>query len=267
MERRPEDDEIEEPLKTAALKNAEAMLIARQRVERELLAAKEALERKSEELWQQREQFRVTLASVGDAVITTDTQARIVFLNPVAEAMTGWTSSEAQGRPLDEVFRIVSDETRLAVPHPVSEVLRTGTVVAAADPTSLVRKDGVIVGIENSAAPIRDTAGNISGCVMVFRDLIQRRTAEALHGHLVAVIESSNDAIISKTLDGIITTWNHGAERIFGYQASEVIGKPVTVLIPPNHSDEEPAILDRMRRGETVEPYETVRLRKDGKAS
>jgi PAS domain S-box-containing protein len=81
---------------------------------------------------------------------------------------------------------------------------------------------------------------------------------------LAAVIESADDAIISKTLDGIITSWNKGAERIFGYTAEEVIGKPVVILIPPDHRDEEPAILSRLRRGERIEHYETVRVRKDG---
>src|SRR5205085_5983461 len=81
---------------------------------------------------------------------------------------------------------------------------------------------------------------------------------------LAAIIESADDAIISKTLDSIITSWNKGAERIFGYTAEEVIGKPVTILIPANHPDEEPAILARLRAGERIEHYETVRVRKDG---
>jgi PAS domain S-box-containing protein len=146
--------------------------------ERELVAANEALKRKSEELWQQREQFRVTLASIGDGVITTDTQGTITFMNPVAEAMTGWSQSDALGRPLEEVFSIVNEETRGPVPHPVQEVLRTGTVVGLASSTSLIRKDGATVSIEDSAAPIRDTTGNISGCVIVFHDVTQRRRAE-----------------------------------------------------------------------------------------
>ena len=81
---------------------------------------------------------------------------------------------------------------------------------------------------------------------------------------IASIVESSDDAIVSKDLNGIITTWNKGAERIFGYTAEEVIGKPVTILIPPDRQDEEPAILERIRRGERIEHYETVRLRKDG---
>ena len=90
------------------------------------------------------------------------------------------------------------------------------------------------------------------------------RRSDEVRFRLAAIVESSDDAIISKTLDGIITTWNIGAERMFGYHADEVIGKPITILFPPSSSDEEPQILSRIRRGERIEHYETVRVRKDG---
>ena len=95
---------------------------------------------------------------------------------------------------------------------------------------------------------------------------IGERTLEEQARWLAAIVESSDDAIISKSLDGIITSWNKGAERIFGYLAEEVIGKPISILIPPDRHNEEPVILERLRRGERVEPYETVRRRKDGSA-
>ena len=95
-------------------------------------------------------------------------------------------------------------------------------------------------------------------------DITERRRAHEMQARLAAVVESSDDAIVTKTLDSIITTWNKGAERIFGYSAEEVIGKPVTILIPPNRPDEEPGILARLRRGARIEHYETVRRRKDG---
>src|SRR6185369_14942981 len=90
------------------------------------------------------------------------------------------------------------------------------------------------------------------------------RSPELAPYWLAALIESAEDAIVSKTLDGIITSWNRGAERIFGYTAEEAIGKPITIIIPPDHLDEEPAILARLRAGERIEHFETIRMRKDG---
>ena len=95
-------------------------------------------------------------------------------------------------------------------------------------------------------------------------DLIERKEAEQTARRLVAIVDSSHDAIVSKDMGGVITSWNEGAQRLFGYAAEEMIGRPILRLIPPDHANEEPAILDRIRRGERVEPYETTRLRKDG---
>jgi PAS domain S-box-containing protein len=477
-------------------------------------------QRTAEVLQQQRERFEVTLASIGDAVITTDTEARVTYLNPVAETMTGWKMGEAAGQPLEKVFHIVNESTRAPAPNPVVKVLQEGRVVGLANHTALIAKDGRSTAIEDSAAPIRDVAGKICGAVMVFHDVTARRRAEELlresearlratfsqaavgmatatlegrfeqvnerfaailgypaeelrrltfrqitltedlpqtdaairrllageipdyamekryrrkdgglvwslttvtlvkdengkpqrfigvieditqrrhaedalqarerelsliYHHvsdiifylvagtggelrfvsanraffaatglseatiagklfsdvvpepsrtnvlrqydlavrkketvrweettetpagrrvglvsitpvfdsegkytnvvgtvhdvterrhledfrlrLAAVVESSTDAVITKSLEGIIITWNHSAERIFGYTAAEAVGKPVTILVPPDRENEEPEILARLRRGERIEHYETVRRRKDG---
>jgi PAS domain S-box-containing protein len=170
--------EEEQELRAAALKNAQSILAARQKAERELLAANEALKSKSEELRQQREWFEVTLSSIGDAVITTDTQSHITFLNPVAESMTGWSLADAAGMALEKVFHIINEDTRLEVINPVSQVLLSGTIVGLANHTALVGRSGTIIGIEDSAAPIRDTQGNIVGVVLVFHDVTERRQNE-----------------------------------------------------------------------------------------
>ena len=259
------DDEGEDrQLRSTALQNVESILAARQRAERELLGAKEALERKTQELQQQREWFAVTLASIGDAVIATDMQGNITLLNRVAEAMTGWSSNEATGQPLGQVFSIINEQSGAPVANPIKTALESGQIVVLANHTALVRRDGTRISIEDSAAPIRNARGELSGAVMVFHDVTRRRRAEDALRHLAAVVEFSEDAIITKTLEGIITSWNSGAERMFGYTTSEVVGKPVTVLIPPDHVDEEPAILARLRRGERIEHYETTRRHKDG---
>ena len=134
--------------------------------------------RAEEELRQQREWYQVTLSSIGDAVITTDTQGKVTFLNPVAEMMTGWKTDEASGQPLEKVFNIINEETRQPAKNPVDKVLREGIVVGLANHTALIARDGAERSIEDSAAPIRDATGNISGAVMVFHDVTERRRAE-----------------------------------------------------------------------------------------
>ncbi len=179
------DEREVEQLRSVALENAKSILRARQRAERELIAAKEALEQKTqelarslEELRQQREWFQVTLASIGDAVITTDILGNVTFLNPVAERMTGWTSDEAIGKPLASAFKIVNERTRVTVQNPIAKVLSEGAIVGLANHTALIAKDGTETAIEDSAAPIRDLRGNICGAVMVFHDVTTRRQAE-----------------------------------------------------------------------------------------
>ena len=412
-----EDANEEQLLRAVTLQNARAILLARERAERAL--------RESEE------RLRVTLASIGDGVIVCDAHGNVTYLNPVAEALTGWTQADGIGEPLDEVFRIVIEETRETVDNPFSRVVRDGAIVGFANHTVLIARDGKERTIDDSAAPIRDAEGNIAGVVLSFRDVTERRQAEillksqkdtlemllqnlplpqvlrslaltmekqsrhkvitAIHlldktgtrfdlavapslsesyclatkgmdvasragpccvavltrkratvsdvdadtqwkafaefarplgiragwstpvfssrgeivgtfanyydqprepdahdiaavdmltstvalaiereraqsdqSHLAAIIEWSEDAIVSKDLDGFITSWNKGAEHLFGYTAAEALGQSVTMLIPEKHLDEEPGILQRIRRGESVDHYETLRRRKDG---
>jgi PAS domain S-box-containing protein len=367
-------DDEEERLRTVALKNARSIVLARQR-------ADDALRKQSNLL-------RVTLASIGDAVISTDADGNVVFMNPVAEALTGWGEAEAVGRPLPEVFHIVNEDTRLRAENPALRALRKGTIVGLANSTVLIARGGTERPIDDSAAPIRDETGTQAGAILVFRDVTERRSAEAalrraeaelrdfvenatvslhwvgadgtilwanraelellgyaseeyigrnivefhvdrpviedilrrllnkeeIHGRearlrckdgsvkhvlinssglwegerflhtrcfthdntdrkraeeaqerLASIVESSQDAIISKTLDAIITSWNKSAEHVFGYSAEEAVGRPITLIIPPDRLDEEPAILERLRRGERVEHFETVRVAKDGR--
>lgn len=385
-----------------------------------------------------REALRVTLASMGDAVITTDDEGRVASLNPVAKALTGWQRGEAAGRPLEEVFRIVNEQTRQPVENPVKKVLALGQVVGLANHTVLIAKDGTERPIDDSAAPLRDAAGRITGVVLIFRDITERRRAEialaergrltslraetatalatapdgrtalqsccealvrhldaafarvwtlnetenalelqasaGLYTHLdgghsrvqvgafkigriaqerrphltndvthdphvsdqawaaregmvafagyplvadgrvvgvlalfarrpltegvladlaplaewiaqyldrkrlerqvaernaaarqlAAIVVSSDDAIISKSLDGSIQSWNAAAERLFGYPAAQAVGRHVAFLIPTDRLAEEDEILARLRAGERIDHLETVRLRSDG---
>ena len=129
-------------------------------------------------LHEQREWFRTTLASIGDAVIATDTEGLVAFLNPVAETLTGWKQEEAKGQPLEVVFHIVNEETRQPVENPALRALKEGTIVGLANHTILIAKDGTERPIDDSAAPIRNAAGDIAGSVLVFRDISDRRRQE-----------------------------------------------------------------------------------------
>ena len=211
-----------------------------------------------------RTRFAVTLASIGDAVIVTDRRGRVTFLNDVAADLTGWTMPEAAGRDLTAVFSIMNMYTRQAVESPVTRVLREGHVVGLANHTILRARDGTERPIDDSGAPIRTPAGDLVGVVLVFRDVTERRRSEEARRRLAAIVESSEDAIIGKTLDGLITDWNQGAERLYGYTAAEMVGQSIARLIPPDLPDDLPAILTRLRQGERIAHYETQRVAKDG---
>ncbi|MBS1794453.1 MAG: PAS domain S-box protein [Acidobacteria bacterium] len=129
-------------------------------------------------LREQGETLAVTLRSIGDAVIATDAAGRVNFINPTAERLTGWTSAEAAGRPLEEVLRLVSEDTGQPVESPFAGVVREGVVVGLANHTLLVARDGTEIPIEDSGAPIRDAAGKIVGVIIVFHDVTARRAAE-----------------------------------------------------------------------------------------
>ena len=209
--------------------------------------------------------LRIALASIGDAVIATDGEGRVTFLNGVAESLTGWPRAEALGRPLPDVFHIINERSRQPVENPALRALREGTVVGLANHTVLVARDGTERPIDDSASPMRDEAGATMGAVLVFRDVTERKRAEEARALLAAIVESSGDAIVSKSLDGTIRSWNGGAERLFGYTPEEAIGRPITLIVPPERLEEEREVLARLRRGERVEHFETVRVAKDGR--
>jgi PAS domain S-box-containing protein len=134
--------------------------------------------RAERELTEQREWLRVTLTSIGDAVLATDADGRVKFLNPIAASLTGWTPEQAHGQPVNHVFRIRNERTGEPAPDMVSRVLKERRVVGLANHTALVRKDGMEIPIEDSAAPIQDEAGQVLGTVLVFHDVTQKRKAE-----------------------------------------------------------------------------------------
>ncbi|PWU20128.1 MAG: hypothetical protein C5B50_04735 [Verrucomicrobia bacterium] len=245
----------------AAVVNLAFLAWAFRVVSRESEMREEALAEASGE----RELLETTLRSIGDAVIVTDTEGRVRSLNAAAEKLTGWKSSEAGGQPLPNVFRIINEQTRQPAENPVQKVLRQGTVVGLANHTVLISKTGAEVAVDDSAAPIREPGGPLSGVVLVFRDVSLQRKAQEARARLAAIVQYSGDAIFTKNLDGIIQTWNASAERMFGYKPEEIIGKHVTILFPPDRLTEEDYIIGRLRQGQPSERLETVRVAKDGR--
>ncbi|HUG67448.1 MAG TPA: PAS domain S-box protein, partial [Pirellulaceae bacterium] len=203
--------------------------------------------RAEEQVQEEREWLRVTLASIGDAVIATDTQGRVTYLNAVAEELTGWTPNYAEGEPLETVFPILNENTRLPVENPVERVLREDVVVGLANHTILIAKDGTERPIDDSAAPIRDAAGKIRGVVLIFRDVTEQRRAERelreSEDRKSAILETALDCIISMDHEGKVFDFNSAAERTFGYSRGDVIGRELADLIIP------PSLRERHQQG------------------
>ncbi len=155
------DSDEEARLRAVALQNAQSILVARRRAE--------------EALRQQSEWLRITLASIGDAVITTDADGRVTSMNAVAQALTGWSQTDALGQLLTDVFQIVHEDTREPVDNPAIRALQTGTIIRLANHTVLLARTGEEHPIDDSAAPIRDESGATVGAVLVFRDVSERK--------------------------------------------------------------------------------------------
>ncbi len=199
---------------------------------------------------EQKEVLRATLASIGDAVVTTDSAGNVTSLNAVAEALTGWTTADAAGLPLARVFRIVNESTRREVENPAARARAAGVVVGLANHTVLIAKDGTERPIDDSAAPIRGADGGVCGCVLVFRDVTDRKRAEAEARRtadlLLAVTDGTPDLVFAKDRDGRITFANPATLRAVGMTAAEFLG--TTQADRPTAPGEAEAIMENDRR-------------------
>ena len=199
------------------------------------------------------------IESSDDAIISKDLDGIITSWNKAAESIFGYTAEEVIGQP---GALLMPDDRQDEEPEILSRI-RKGEKVNHYE-TERRRKDGSLVNISLSVSPIVDSSGRIVGASKIARDITEQKRAEVDRSRLAAIVEGSDDAIVSKDLSGVITSWNAGAERLFGYLAEEAIGKPITIIIPKGRQGEEPNILSRIRRGERVDHFETVRRRKDG---
>ncbi len=214
----------------------DAMAERLQAQSRALVDANERLELRVRE---RTAELGTTLDSIGDGVIATDTDGRVVRINPVAERLTGWPEDEAIGRPLEEVFRVVQEETGLPVESPVKRVLREDAVVGLASQSVLVARDGTSRAVADSGAPIRDEQGALRGTVLVFRDQTEERRAERLlkesEARKGAIFEAALDCIVTIDQDGVVREFNPAAEKTFGYPRAEAVGRALEeLLIPPS---------------------------------
>lgn len=204
------------------------------------------------------------LEALPEPICTTDAHGRLTFYNSAAAMMWGvrpelgksefcgsWKLYWPDGRPLPH------DECPMAIALKEKRAIRGLEAIAE-------RPDGTRIPFVAFPTPLFDEAGNLIGAVNMLVDLTDRAIADEAVQRYAAIVESSDDAILAKDLNGTIISWNRGAERLFGYTAAEAIGKPVAMLIPLDRHNEEPDILSRIRRGERIDHYETARRRKDG---
>lgn len=222
------------------------------------------LERARTELRQQDNTYHQILDALPVAIYTTDQDGTITYYNRAAAELAGREPNVGKDKWCVTFKLFTADGKEL--PHdecPMAIALNENRPVRNQEAVAQ-RPDGSFFPFLPYPTPLRDEHGTLIGAVNMLLDLTDRQRAEEAKQHLSAIVESSFDAIVSKDLNTIIKSWNQGAERLFGYTADEAIGQSVTMLIPDNHQDEEPRILERIRRGERVEPFETTRQRRDG---
>ena len=197
--------------------------------------------------------------SSDDAIIAKDLNGVVTSWNAAAEKMFGYTPDDIIGR---SILTIIPPELQPEEPTILSQI-RAGNRVAHFE-TQRLHKSGKRIEVSLTSSPIRDPEGKVIGASKIVRDISTRRLADDARLRLAAIVESSEDAIISKNLDSVITTWNAGAERMFGYKSEEIVGQSVMRLMPRDRYKEEPEIIRKLRNGQRIQHFETKRLRKNG---
>lgn len=199
------------------------------------------------------------IASSDDAIISKDLNGIISSWNEGARRIFGYEADEIVGQP---ILRLIPVELHYEEDFILSKI-RSGERIDHFE-TTRMKKSGEKFPISVTISPIKDESGTIVGASKIARDISERRRLDESRYRLAAIVDSADDAIISKNLDGIITSWNNGARRLFGYEPEEIVGQSILRLIPDNLRHEEEEILRRLRAGDNIEHYETTRISKEG---
>jgi PAS domain S-box-containing protein len=194
-----------------------------------------------------------------DAIIGGTLEGIVLSWNPAAERMYGYSSKEIIGK----TWGLLASEGQTSEMDAVLVRVKDGKTVEHLE-TTLARKDGAVVPVSLTVAPIRDENGVIVGVCTVHRDVTEQGRSFEVAQRMEAIVESSDDAIIALTMEGIVTSWNPAAERLFGYTTEEIIGQPAETVTPRDRPDEMKDILVKVRADEHIDHLETVRVRKDG---
>ena len=254
-------DEEERELRRVAMENARSVLAARRRADEDLLRAKQELESKSSQLEALLATMRSTVEAATDGILVTDESGRVTLWNENLASLWGVPREILDSRAHQRVLDWMA--SRFERPQEFLEAIAHIDAAAPAQTVDrLVLADGRLI---ERVTRLQLLGNRVIGRVWSYRDIGDRERANHEHAYLAAIIASSNDAIVSKTLDGIITSWNATAERMFGYTSDEAVGSSILIIVPPERRDEERTILERLRRGERIEHFETVRMTKDGR--
>ena len=175
-------------------------------------------------LLQSEDRWTATLGSIGEAVIATDSEARITFLNPLAAALTGWSPEEALNQPIGTVLKLINEKSGMTADNEVLRVLRDKQVLSVANHVDLVTRDGREIAVEHSAAPILAGKGEVIGVVLVFRDVAKRRQEQIETAEQAALLELTQDAVFVIDMEGAVLFWSRGAEAMLGYSKSQAAG-------------------------------------------
>ncbi|MEG4453303.1 PAS domain S-box protein [Microcoleus sp. N9_A1] len=238
----------------------------RQQAEAEIKKLNETLEilvaERTDALQKSQARFAGILEIANDAIISVDRTQRITLFNQGAEKIFGYKMQDILGEPLN---LLLPEQFRDAHPQHIKQFAHSSTRARKMGERGEIlgrRRDGTQFSAEASISRLE--MGDETVFTVILRDISDRKQVEASLAHMAAIVEYSGEAVISKSLDGIILSWNNAAEKIFGYKAEEIIGQSIVILIPSNLTYEEQKILETIRQGKTIENYETVRVRKDG---